>query len=68
MCLLCWQLSIIMILPMLTGRVTIVPPVVTPLWVYLLFFEIYPFVSNEPGFDSGPFGFDTAMDDYENFC
>ena len=31
--------------------------------------EIYPFVpQNEPGFDSGPFEADTAMDDYENFC
>lgn len=31
--------------------------------------EIYPFVpQNEPGFDSGAFEADTAMDDYENFC
>ena len=29
--------------------------------------ENYPFVpQNEPGFDSGPYEADTAMDDYEN--
>ena len=31
--------------------------------------EIYRFVpQNEPGFDSGPYEADTAMDDYENSC